>query len=147
MTQTGTETRLTPAEKRLIEALLDPGNRFKSISEICDTAKCGRRTYYRAFDRPRFREEYKRQAAALSERHLGQVMNEVALRGDEYIVERAGKPLVAIISMDRYRMLERDRISAMKALNDIWEKMKGENPQVIEDAIDDAVKAVRDKRT
>lgn len=75
MTQTGTETRLTPAEKRLIEALLDPGNRFKSISEICDTAKCGRRTYYRAFDRPRFREEYKRQAAALSERHLGQVMN------------------------------------------------------------------------
>jgi len=75
VTQTGTETRLTPAEKRLIEALLDPGNRFKSISEICDTAKCGRRTYYRAFDRPRFREEYKRQAAALSERHLGQVMN------------------------------------------------------------------------
>lgn len=88
----------------------------------------------------------KKLPALKARQNLGQVMNEVALRGDEYIVERAGKPLVAIISMDRYRMLEQDRVSAIKALNDIWEKMKGENPQVIEDAIDDAVKAVRDKR-
>jgi hypothetical protein len=75
VTQNVTEKRLTPTEKRLIEALLDPNNRFKSISEICDTAKCSRNTYYRAFNKPHFREEYKRQAAALSERHLGQVMN------------------------------------------------------------------------
>lgn len=75
MAQTGTEKRLTPAEKRLIEALLDPGNRFKSISEICNTVNCGRQAYYRAFNKPHFREAYKRQAAALSERHLGQVMN------------------------------------------------------------------------
>lgn len=88
----------------------------------------------------------KKLPALKARQNLGQVMNEVALRGDEYIVERAGKPLVAIISMDKYRMLEQDRLSAMKVLNDIWEKMKGENPQVIEDAIDDAVRAVRDKR-
>lgn len=75
MVQNGTKQRLTPTEKRLIEALLEPNNRFKSISEICDTAKCSRNTYYRAFNKPHFREEYKRQAAALSERHLGQVMN------------------------------------------------------------------------
>lgn len=88
----------------------------------------------------------KKLPALKARQNLGQVMNEVALRGDEYIVERAGKPLVAIISMDKYRMLEQDRLSAMKVLNDIWEKMKGENPQVIEDAIDDAVRAVRNKR-
>lgn len=75
MVQNGTKQRLTPTEKRLIEALLEPNNRFKSISEICDTAKCSRNTYYRAFNKPHFREEYKRQAAALSGRHLGQVMN------------------------------------------------------------------------
>ena len=75
MAQTGTEKRLTPAEKRLIEALLDPGNRFKSISETCNVAKCSRNAYYRAFNKSHFREEYKRQAAALSERHLGPVMN------------------------------------------------------------------------
>lgn len=75
MVQNGTKQRLTPTEKRLIEALLEPNNRFKSISDICDTAKCSRNSYYRAFNKPHFREEYKRQAAALSERHLGQVMN------------------------------------------------------------------------
>ena len=78
--------------------------------------------------------------------NLGQVMNEVALRGDEYIVERAGKPLVAIISMDRYRMLEQDRGSALEAVNDIWEKMKGTSPQLIERTIDEAVRATRKKR-
>lgn len=75
MGQNVAKKRLTPTERRLIEALLDPNNRFKSITEICDIAKCNRKTYYRAFEKPHFREEYKRQAAALSERHLGQVMN------------------------------------------------------------------------
>lgn len=75
MVQTGTEKGLTPAQKRLIEALLEPNNRFKSISEICDAAKCSRNSYYRAFNKPHFREEYKRQSAALAERHLGPVMN------------------------------------------------------------------------
>jgi len=73
--QNVTEKRLTATEKRLIEALLDPGNRFKSISEICDIIDCSRKTYYRAFEKTHFREAYKSQAAALSERHLGQVMN------------------------------------------------------------------------
>jgi len=38
--------------------------------------------------------------------NLGQVMNEVALRGDDYVVERAGKPLVAIIPMEKYRKIQ-----------------------------------------
>ena len=49
----------------------------------------------------------KKVPALKARQNLGQVMNEVALRGDEYIVERAGKPLVAIISMDKYKMLEK----------------------------------------
>ena len=48
----------------------------------------------------------KKVPALKARQNLGQVMNEVALRGDEYIFERAGKPLVAIISMDKYKMLE-----------------------------------------
>ena len=89
----------------------------------------------------------KKLPALKARQNLGQVMNEVALRGDEYIVERAGKPLVAIISMDRYRMLEQDRDSALEAVNDIWEKMKGASPQMIERTIDEAVRAIRKKRT
>lgn len=88
----------------------------------------------------------KKLPALKARQNLGQVMNEVALRGDEYIVERAGKPLVAIISMDKYKMLEKDRMSALQAVNDIWDKMKEENPQAIEDTIDKAVKAIRNKK-
>ncbi|MCG6535170.1 MAG: type II toxin-antitoxin system prevent-host-death family antitoxin [Syntrophales bacterium LBB04] len=89
----------------------------------------------------------KKLPAIKARQNLGQVMNEVALRGDEYIVERAGKPLVAIISMDRYRMLEQDRISALEALNEIWDKMKEEDPKVVESTIDEAVRAVRKRRS
>ena len=88
----------------------------------------------------------KKLPALKARQNLGQVMNEVALRGDEYIVERAGKPLVAIISMDKYRMLEKDRASALEAVSGIWDKMRAESPQVIEDAIDKAVKAVRNRK-
>ena len=89
----------------------------------------------------------KKLAALKARQNLGRVMNEVALRGDEYIVERAGKPLVAIISMDRYSMLEQDRAAALEALNGIWEKMKGEDPKVVERTVDEAVRAVRKRRT
>ncbi|MBA4391838.1 MAG: hypothetical protein C0399_13015 [Syntrophus sp. (in: bacteria)] len=87
----------------------------------------------------------KKVAALKARQNLGQVMNEVALRGDEYIIERAGKPLVAIISIDKYRMLETDRVSALEAVNNIWDKMREESPQVVEDTIDEAVKAVRNR--
>ncbi len=36
-------------------------------------------------------------SAIKARQNLGQVMNEVSLKDDEYIVERSGKPLVAII--------------------------------------------------
>ena len=88
----------------------------------------------------------KKLPALKARQNLGQVMNEVALRGDEYIVERAGKPLVAIISMDKYRMLEKDRMSALEAVSDIWDKMRGESPKTVEDTIDKAVKAVRNRK-
>ena len=49
--------------------------------------------------------------------NLGQVMNEVALRGDDYVVERAGKPLVAIIPIEKYRKLQ-------GYLNEFWEEVE-----------------------
>ena len=38
---------------------------------------------------------------------LGQIMNEVSIRGDVYIIERAGKPLVAVVSMEEYQELQK----------------------------------------
>lgn len=44
--------------------------------------------------------------SALKARHnLGQLLNEVSLRGDIYIIERAGKPLAALVALDHLAQL------------------------------------------
>ncbi len=87
----------------------------------------------------------KKLPALKARQNLGQVMNEVAIKGDDYIIERAGKPLVAIISMEKYQMIQQERKDALEALNEVWDKMRGEDPNAIESAITDAVKAVRSR--
>mgnify|MGYP001375876727 CR=1 FL=1 len=51
---------------------------------------------------------YKRISALKARQNLGQVMNEVALKGDDYIIERAGKPLVAVIPIKKYQSLQQE---------------------------------------
>ena len=77
--------------------------------------------------------------------NFGQVMNEVSLKGDDYVIERAGKPLVAIISMEKYRILQKEREEAFSALEKIWGKMNSEKPEVIEKTIDEALKLARNE--
>ena len=74
---------------------------------------------------------------------LGQIMNEVALKGDDYIVERAGKPLVAIISMEKYEVIQKERDVALQSLDRIWDKMKDEEIKVVENTINEAIKSTR----
>jgi prevent-host-death family protein len=75
--------------------------------------------------------------------NLGQVMNEVSLRGDDYVVERAGKPLVAIIPIEKYRKLQ-------EYLNEFWEEVKSfqqsvgdVDPKELDAAIEEAVLAAK----
>ena len=77
--------------------------------------------------------------------NFGQVMNEVSLKGDDYIIERAGKPLVAIISMEKYQILRKDREEAFRELDKIWRKMKSEKPETVEKTIDEAVRSARNE--
>ncbi|MDP2983536.1 MAG: type II toxin-antitoxin system Phd/YefM family antitoxin [Candidatus Latescibacter sp.] len=85
----------------------------------------------------------KKTSAMKARQNFGQVMNEVSLKGDDYIIERAGKPLVAIISMEKYRMLQREREEALKSLETVWDIMSNEKSQVVEKAIEEAVKTAR----
>lgn len=75
--------------------------------------------------------------------NLGQIMNEVSLKGDEYIIERAGKPLVAVVSMEKFQTLQKDRKEAMSSIEQIWGKMKDESLKTVTETIDEAVKAAR----
>ena len=85
----------------------------------------------------------KKISAMKARQNLGQIMNEVAIRGDDYIIERAGKPLVAIIDMDKYQRLLDEREEALQAVRSIWSKMEGADAKEVEEVIKDAIQATR----
>ena len=75
--------------------------------------------------------------------NLGQVMNEVALRGDDYVIERAGKPMVAIIPMEKYRKLQRDLDDFYAEVQEFQAASKNADPQEVSQAIEAAVLAAK----
>ena len=42
------------AEQKLLEALLDPANRIKSVTDLCNEIEITRCAYYRAYKKPEF---------------------------------------------------------------------------------------------
>ena len=87
----------------------------------------------------------KKISAMKARQNLGQLLNEVSIRGDAYIIERAGKPLAALVDMERFQQLEEDQSSALQALKKIWEKMAGADNQEIGDAIEEAEKVAKEE--
>jgi prevent-host-death family protein len=87
----------------------------------------------------------KKITAVKARANLGQLMNEVAIKEDDYIIERDGKPLVAIIPIGKYNRLEEEKNSFFKWVNEVRDKNKDIDSEHIEKAISKAVKAVRKK--
>jgi hypothetical protein len=95
--QTLTEYQPTEAERKLLEVLLSPEHRMKSITDICKVAGCSRVLYYSAFKKPEFQALYKSQSKALVDQSIAPVLNTFvreALRGSfqhgKVILEMAG---------------------------------------------------------
>jgi prevent-host-death family protein len=75
--------------------------------------------------------------------NLGEVMNEVALRDDEYIVERAGKPLVAIIPVEKYLSMKRKRDEFFRMYDAMQAEVAAEDAANIDRDIEEALAAAR----
>lgn len=79
MRQTATdlenEQNITKSEQALLEALLNPENRIKSVTDICKIAKVDRATYYRAFAKPHFVELYNKRSVDLVKQSVASVLN------------------------------------------------------------------------
>lgn len=89
----------------------------------------------------------KRISAIKVRQNLGQVMNEVALKEDEYIVERAGKPLVAIIPIDRYQRLQNEREEFFRMVEEIQNEAGKADTAAAEAEIAEAVRTYRKARS
>ena len=87
----------------------------------------------------------KKITAVKARQNLGQIMNEVSLLGNDYMIERAGKPLAVIISIDKYQSVQAKREEATRRLNQIWGKMSDVDPDTLEQLVDEAVRKSRKK--
>ena len=84
--------------------------------------------------------------AIRARQNLGEVLNETYYRGDAFIVERAGKPVAAIVPIGEFRKFERergdwfDRVAVLRARN------RKSSPARLENEVAQAVKSVREAR-
>lgn len=67
----------TAHERRILDALLDPENRFKSQVEIVKLAQTSEQTYYKAWRKQGFRELYQKMSIELVKHAVGPVVNAV----------------------------------------------------------------------
>ncbi len=80
----------------------------------------------------------KRISAMDLRKRLGQVMNEVSLRDDAYIIERDGRPIVAVLPLWKFRQLEERKERFWRSVEEFRkEGRKAGNtlPSVIEEAV------------
>jgi len=86
----------------------------------------------------------KRTITALdARRRLGELLESVYLRGDEVVIERAGKPMAVVIPAARYQALERSRDRFWAMVDEVHERNQDVPAEVIEAEVREAIRAVR----
>jgi prevent-host-death family protein len=89
-------------------------------------------------------------SAVEARKRLGEILESAHYRGDEVVIERAGKPMGVVIPYARYEVLERQRERARERLWQLleknWEKNKDVPPEEIERDIEEAIREVRAER-
>lgn len=65
----------TAAEKRLLEALVNPENIGMSVTRVCNLANVSRNKYYDAMKKPQFQELVKTTTLELVKGKIGEVLN------------------------------------------------------------------------
>ena len=70
--QKPTKYKPTEKEKILLETLINPDYRMKSITDICKAAKCSRSVYYDAFAKPDFLNLYKELSESIVKQSIAQ---------------------------------------------------------------------------
>ncbi len=85
----------------------------------------------------------KKITAVKARKTLGQLLEEVYYRGDHYIIERAGKPMAAVVPVWYLEewLKRRERFFGM--VDEVRQGQEGTSPEAIEQDIQDALKATR----
>jgi PHD/YefM family antitoxin component YafN of YafNO toxin-antitoxin module len=74
---------------------------------------------------------------------LGTIMNAVSFGNDQYIVERKGVPMVAIISVKRLEQMDRARQRFFKNMSKISDCFAGEDSEKLDAILREASQAAK----
>ena len=85
----------------------------------------------------------KKISAQKARQRFGELMDEVRIRGDRYIVERGNKPMVAVIPVEEYVAWEKIREGLYEKVRQMRERNKDVESKVLESEIGKAVEAAR----
>jgi len=79
-------------------------------------------------------------------RKLGQLLEEVFYQGNQFIVERAGKPMAVVVPISQYRQWKEKRERFFALIDEVREKNKDTPSEVLEAEVEEAVQAVRKEK-
>jgi len=82
--------------------------------------------------------------ALKARQNLGQLLEEVFYKGDQFVIQRAGKSMAVVISPEKYETYLRQRKEDMKIFDQIRKKNKGVSLKEIEADVKEAIKSVRE---
>ncbi|MDO8671947.1 MAG: type II toxin-antitoxin system Phd/YefM family antitoxin [Dehalococcoidia bacterium] len=77
---------------------------------------------------------------------LGEILEGVFYKGDEVVIERAGKAMGVIIPLERYQSIERARERFFATVDKIREDNLGVDPDQVERDVAQALAEVREER-
>ena len=88
----------------------------------------------------------KKMSALSAQKNLRQLLEQVCYKGDQYVIERAGRPMAAVVPLWQLedRRKRKERFFGM--VKEMRRRNKKEKSEVIVGEVEEAVKAVREKR-
>ena len=85
----------------------------------------------------------RRISAVEARKRLGEILESVYYRGDEVVIERAGKAMAVVIPAGRYEAMERSRERLFELIEKNWERNKDIPYEEIEREVQQAKGEVR----
>lgn len=77
---------------------------------------------------------------------LGEILDEAHYQGNEFVIQRRGKPMAALIPYSKYEQLERGREQLFRVFHETWEANKDADPEKIAADVERAVEELRAER-
>ncbi len=88
----------------------------------------------------------KRLTAMAARQSFGQLLEEVYYHGDQYVIERAGQPMAAVVPLKFLEKYKESKKRLVGLIGKAQARNKRVSPRVLEREVSDAVRAVRTRK-